>query len=106
MSGLGQRDVDAYLSLFSVDSVFSDGTEEISGRPSWAEVVRRNCERFSPVSWDIHEIAVDGSKIQAEWTATIVPTGMASSVSTRGMSITETRDGLFVSHREYRWSPQ
>jgi hypothetical protein len=97
------KDVDTYLSLFADDFVYSDGVEHCSGRASWEEVVRRNYERFSPVSWEIHEMAVDGSNILAEWTATIVPTGMEASVSARGMSISETRNGLFTSHREYLW---
>jgi hypothetical protein len=98
-----RKDVDSYLNLFTDDFVYSDGVEQISGRASWEEVVRRNYERFSPVDWEIHEMAVNGSNILAEWTATIVPTGMEASVSTRGMSITETREGLFASHREYLW---
>ena len=97
------KDIDSYLSLFTDDFYYSDGVEQRSGRASWEEVVRRNYERFSPVSWEIHELAVNGSNMLAEWTATIVPTGMDASMSARGMSISDTRDGLFASHREYLW---
>ena len=101
-----RKDVDSYLSPFTDDFAYSDGVEQGSGRASWEEIVRRNYERSTPVDWEIHEMAVNGSNILAEWTATIVPTGMDASVSTTGMSITETRDDLLrrtasISSAEY-----
>jgi limonene-1,2-epoxide hydrolase len=99
---LGQ-DLDTYLSLFSEDFFFSNGVEESRGRTSWEQMVRRNYERFAPMDWEIHQMAVDGASILAEWTATIEPAGTDARVSVRGMSISETRDGVFTSHREYLW---
>jgi hypothetical protein len=98
-----RQDLDAYLKLFSEDFVFTDGAEEGRGRESWGEVNRSSYERYSPVSWEIHELAVHGSNILAEWTVTIAPRGADNHVALRGMSISETQDGLLTSNREYRW---
>ena len=98
-----RQDLDAYLSLFSDDFVFSDGTGQSHGRASWEELNRRNAERVLPVSWEFHELAVHGSNILAEWTLTLEPRGTGTRVSLKAMSISETRDGLFAANREYRW---
>jgi len=98
-----QQDVDTYLSLFSEDFVSSDGVEQISGLSEWAEVVRRSDERASPIGWEFHAVAVDGSKILAEYTFTVEPKGTGVQRSVHGMSISEVRDGVFTSHRDYRW---
>jgi hypothetical protein len=98
-----QNDLDTYLNLFSDDFAFSDGVEETRGRAAWEDVIRRNDERSSPVSWEFHSIAVDGSKILAEWTVTIEPKGSGTKVALKAMSISEAKDGRFTSHHEYRW---
>jgi len=98
-----QQDVDAYLSLFSEDFVSSDGVEQINGRAAWEEVVRRSDERASPISWEFHAVGVDGSKILAEYTFTVEPKGTGVRRSVHGMSISEVRDGVFTSHRDFRW---
>jgi hypothetical protein len=98
-----QRDVDAYVSLFSEDFVSADGSHQTSGRTEWAEVVRQSDERAIPIDWEFHAIAVHGSNILAEYTVTMEPKGTGVRRSVRGMSISEVRGGTFVSHRDYRW---
>jgi SnoaL-like domain len=98
-----QQDVDTYLSLFSEDFVSADGVEEINGRAAWEEVVRRSDERASPISWEFQVVAVDSSYILAEYTFTVEPKGTGVTRSVHGMSISEARDGVFTSHRDYRW---
>jgi hypothetical protein len=98
-----QSDVDTYLSLFSEDFVSSDGVEQINGRPAWEDIVRRSDELASPISWEFHTVAVHGSNILAEYTFTVEPKGTGVQRSVHGMSISEVRDGVFTSHRDYRW---
>src|SRR5258708_4217264 len=95
-------DVDAYLGMFAEDLVMHvPGREPILGHAAYAELVRRSLEFVRPVGFEVHEIAVAGSKILAEWTQTHEVRADGRRMSYRGMSICELQDGLIRWWREY-----
>jgi limonene-1,2-epoxide hydrolase len=82
-----------------------DGHEELRGRAAFADMIRRNYERFRPVSWDFHEIVSHGSKVLAEWTVAMEDKASGTIWSVKGMSICEVREGVLSWWREYRSPP-
>ena len=97
------QDLDSYLSLFDEDFVFlAGGVEQSRGRTALADAVRRNYELFDPISWEFHEIAVNGQNILAEWTVTLEEKVTGAQRSMNAMFICEIRDGLCTCVREYR----
>lgn len=98
-----RQDLDTYLGLFADDFTFhADGVEQSRGRAALEESVRRNYERFRPISWEFHEIAVHGSNVLTEWTVTMEVIKTGARWSLRAMGICEIRDGLTIWAREYR----
>jgi ketosteroid isomerase-like protein len=98
------QDLDTYLSLFAEDFVFyADGQEQTRGRAALEDTVRRNYERFDPVSWEFYEKACHGQNVLAEWTVTLKERATGSVRSLRAMFICEIRGGLTTWVREYRW---
>jgi limonene-1,2-epoxide hydrolase len=97
------EDLDTYLALTAEDyTVEANGAVDVHNRTELEQQVRRNYERFRPVAWDYHEIAVHGSKVLAEWTVTMESRTNASRWSLRAMSVGEIRDGRLLWWREYR----
>ncbi len=97
------EDLETYLGLTAEDYVVEvDGKEDVRGRAALETMVKRNYERFRPVAWDFHEIAVHDSKVLAEWTVTLESRATGDRFSLRAMSIGEIRDGVLVWWREYR----
>lgn len=98
------QDLEAYLSLTAEDYLFeADGKEQLRGRVAMEDMVRRNYERFRPISWEFHEIAVHRSNVLAEWTVTLEARANGARWSFPAMSICEIRDGAIAWWREYRW---
>ena len=96
-------DLETYLGLTAEDyTVEANGAVDVRGRAELEQQVRRNYERFRPVAWDYHEIAVDGSRVLAEWTVTMEARGDGHRWSLRAMSVGEIRDGRLQWWREYR----
>ena len=98
-----REDLETYLALTAEDYVVEvDGNEDMRGRSVLEEVVRRNYERFRPIAWDFHEIAGDGSRVFAEWTATLEARDTGVRWSYKAMSVCEVRDGVLCWWHEYR----
>jgi len=96
-------DLETYLGLTAEDYVLEvDGHEELRGRAALEDMIRRNYERFRPVSWDFHEIVSHGSKVLAEWTVAMEEKATGIRWSVMGMSICEVRDSVLTWWREYR----
>jgi limonene-1,2-epoxide hydrolase len=97
------EDLDTYLSLTADDyTIEADGIEQNRGRASLEQTVRRNYEKYRPISWEFHEMAVDGTKVLAEWTVTMEARSTGSRWSLKAMSICEVRNGQLAWWREYR----
>ena len=97
------EDVPTYLSMFAHEFAFYvNGVERIKGRLALENAVLRSYLRFQPISWELHEIAVHGPNVLAEWTVAMRArtTGVQRSIA--AMSICEVRDGLTTWQREYR----
>src|SRR5258706_6581433 len=96
------EDMDAYLGMFAEDVVFKGPTAEpLHGHAAYAELVRRSLEFVRPVTFEVHEIAVHGSRVLAEWTQAHALRADGRQMSYRGMSVCEVRDGLITWWREY-----
>lgn len=97
------QDLDRYLGLFAADFVFeAGGVEQTRGRAALENAVRHNYERFNPVSWEFHEIAVHGQNVLAEWTVTLEERATGTRRSMKAMFICEIQDGITTWVREYR----
>jgi limonene-1,2-epoxide hydrolase len=96
-------DVETYLGLTAEDYVVEvGGNVDMSGRSDLEQAVRRNYQRFQPIAWDFHEIAADGSKVFAEWTATLEARDTGVRWSYKAMSVCEVRSGVLSWWHEYR----
>jgi limonene-1,2-epoxide hydrolase len=100
------EDLETYLGLTAEDYVLEvNGQEELRGRVAFEDMIRRNYERFLPVSWDFHEIVSHGSHVLAEWTVTMEEKATGVRWSVMGMSVCEVRNGVLAWWREYRSPP-
>ena len=96
------EDVEGYLALFHDDLVIDvPGRPTMRGIDAYAELVRRSNEYVKPVSFDFHEIAVDGATVLSEWTITIERRDGGRRITYDGMSRCEIRDDVITSWREY-----
>jgi limonene-1,2-epoxide hydrolase len=97
------EDLETYLGLTGEDYVLEvNGHEELRGRVAFENMIRRNYERFLPVSWDFHEIVSHDPHVLAEWTVTMEEKRSGARWSVMGMSICEVRNGVLTWWREYR----
>ena len=97
------EDLESYVRLIAEDYVLEvNGHEELRGRDAFEDLIRRNYERFLPVSWDFHEIVSHDSHVLAEWTVTMEERETGIRLSVMGMSICEVRNGVLTWWREYR----
>jgi limonene-1,2-epoxide hydrolase len=97
------EDLETYLGLTAEDyTVEASGAVDVRGRAELEAQVRRNYQRFRPVAWEYHEIAVHGSNVLAEWTVTMESRSDGNRWSLHAMSIGEIRDGRLLWWREYR----
>jgi limonene-1,2-epoxide hydrolase len=95
------EDLETYLGLTAEDYVLEvNGHEELHGRVAFENMIRRNYERFLPVSWDFHEIVSHGRHVLAEWTVTMEEKVSRARWSVVGMSICEVRNGVLTWRRE------
>ena len=96
------EDLDAYMDMFAEDLLMQTPMgEPVRGRAAYRELVRRSLRHVRPLSFEVHEIAVHGSMVLAEWTQTHELRANRRRLRYRGMSICEMRDGLIRSWREY-----
>jgi limonene-1,2-epoxide hydrolase len=97
------EDLQTYLGLTAEDyTVEANGAVDVRSRAELEQQVRRNYERFRPVDWKYHEIAVHGSKVLAEWTVTMESRTNGNRWSLHAMSVGEIQDGRLLWWREYR----
>ena len=96
------EDLDTYLGMFNENIVFQGPAgEPTHGKAAFAALVRRSAQMVRPASWEFHEIAVNGSRVLAEWTIAIESRSDGSRYTWSGMSVCELRDGLITWWREY-----
>jgi limonene-1,2-epoxide hydrolase len=97
-----REDIDAYLSYFSPDVRFQGPAGgPVVGVEAYGALVRSSVERVRPVSFEYHDIAVDGANVLAEWTQSVEVRSVPRVLVWRGMSICELRHGRIVWWREY-----
>jgi uncharacterized protein (TIGR02246 family) len=96
------EDMDTYLALFADDLVLETPMgPPVEGHAAYEKMVRGSQRAIRPVSFEFHEIAVDGPKVLAEWTITLAVRADGRELTYRGMSVGELRDGQIVTWREY-----
>jgi uncharacterized protein (TIGR02246 family) len=97
-----REDVQGYLDLFADDVVLqTPARPPVHGRAAYERLVRASLDHVRPVSFDFHHLAVHGDTVLAEWTIGLEVRADGRSISYRGMSVCELRDGLIQSWREY-----
>lgn len=97
------EDVETYLGLFAEDFVFdANGVEQSHGWTTFANDIRKNHERFRPIAWNFHDIAVSGSHVLSEYSLTVEDRRSGKRLSLEAMQVCEIREGLTMWIREYR----
>jgi len=96
------KDFETYMNLFHPDLVFQGPSGEPSnGRNAYADLVLRSYDAIEPISFEIKEIAVHGSRVLAEAEISLRFKANGQLVSYPLMSICEIREGLITWWREY-----
>jgi limonene-1,2-epoxide hydrolase len=97
-----REDADAYLALFADDVILqTPGREPVAGLEAYGRLVRASLAHVRPVSFDFHQLAVDGDVVLAEWTIALELRADRRPISYRGMSVCEIADGRIRTWREY-----
>ncbi|HSO96019.1 MAG TPA: nuclear transport factor 2 family protein [Acidimicrobiia bacterium] len=99
------EDVDAYLDCWVDDLVLETPGRVVLGRAGYEQMVRGSFGWAAPRSFVVHHLAVDGVVVMADWTITVERRDNGESVTWRGMSVCELRDGRIVWWREYYEDP-
>jgi ketosteroid isomerase-like protein len=100
------EDQDAYLACWDEDMTFASPVhaEPIRGRTAYAALVRASAGAVRPVAFDVHQLAVAGDTVLAEWSITVEHRASGRPVRWDGMSVADYRAGLITRWREY-WNP-
>lgn len=100
------EDFDAYMACWADDMTFASPVhaEPIRGRAAYAQLVRASAGTVRPLRFDVHQLAVSGDTVLAEWTITVEHRATARTVGWDGMSVADYQHGLITRWREY-WNP-
>jgi uncharacterized protein (TIGR02246 family) len=98
-------DVDAYLSCWHHDLELTlPGGRVVRGLDAYRRMVEQSFAWATPVSFDVHALAVDGDRVLSDWTIRARRTDDDVVVEWRGLSICELRDGRITWWREHHLS--
>ena len=98
-------DIDAYLDCWHDDMVLTlPGGRTVEGIDAYRRMLEQSFAWATPVSFDVHALAVDGDNVLADWT---IRARRADDVEVewRGLSICELRDGRITWWREHHLAP-
>lgn len=102
-----QRDVDALLACFTDDATYADLLlGEVAGRQALRALFERMMHETAEVDWGLDRVVPADTVEMAEWTFRIVigeavPRSAGRTMSLRGVSVFELRDGRCRAYREY-----
>jgi steroid delta-isomerase-like uncharacterized protein len=102
-----QRDVDGLLGCFTDDATYADLLlGESAGRDALGDLFERMMREIAEIDWRFERVVVSEAVEMAEWTFRIVvsdavPRSAGQTVSVRGVSVFELRDGRCCAYREY-----
>lgn len=98
-------DVDAYLDCWVDDLVLETPGRVVRGRAEYERMVQGSFGWAAPRAFVVHHLGVDGDVVLADWTITVERRADGQTVTWRGMSACELRDGRIVWWREYYQDP-
>lgn len=102
-----QRNVDALLACFTEDATYADLLlGEVAGHKALGALFERMMHEIAEVDWNLERVVPSDTVEMAEWTFRIVvsdalPRNAGRTMSLRGMSVFEVRDGRCCAYREY-----
>jgi limonene-1,2-epoxide hydrolase len=99
-------DVDAYLACWHEDMVLTlPGGRVVRGIDSYRKMVEGSFAWATPVSFDVHALAVDDDRVLADWTIRAQRRDDGVVVEWSGLSICELHDGRITWWREHHLAP-
>lgn len=102
-----KQDVEGILACFTQDATYDDQLYgEVGGRDELRALFGRMMRETTEVEWRIDRVVASPTVEMAEWTFRLVvsdaiPRSAGRTVSMRGVSLFELRDGLCCAYREY-----
>ena len=101
------QDVDAYVDCWHHDMRIEMPTGTIEGVARYRKLVDASFALATPMSFDVHHLAVDpdASIVFADWTIRAYRRDDDVTVEWRGLSICELRDGRISWWREHHLAP-
>ena len=92
---LAQRRVEVEHARDTIEAAFNQYRRLLEGSFAWA----------TPVSFDVHALAVDGDLVLSDWTIRARRCDDGVEVEWRGLSVCELRDDRIVWWREHHLAP-
>ncbi len=100
------EDVDGYLACWHDDMELTlPGGRVISGIDQYRKLVEGSFAWATPVSFEVHALAVDGDQVLSDWTIRAQRREDDVVVEWRGLSICAIRDGRISWWREHHLAP-
>lgn len=106
-AAFNQRDVDELLACFTDDATYADLLlGESAGHDGLRALFERMMDEIAEVDWQFDRVVTSDTGEMAEWTFRIVvsdavPRSAGRSLSLRGVSVFDLRDGRCCAYREY-----
>ena len=95
-------DVDAYLECWHTDMALTlPGGRVVAGVDAYRRLLEASFAWATPVSFDVHALAVDGDLVLSDWTIRARRCDDGVEVEWRGLSVCELRDDRIVWWREH-----
>lgn len=108
VEAFNRRDVDALLACFTEDATYADLLlgETAVGQDGLRRLFERMMRESGEVEWVIERVVASDEAEMAEWRFLLVisdavPRSAGRTLSLRGMSVFELRDGRCRAYREY-----
>jgi steroid delta-isomerase-like uncharacterized protein len=108
VEAFNQRDVDGMLDCFTDDATYADLLlgETATGRDGLRTLFERMMSESGEVEWNIDRVVSAGDVEMSEWRFRLVlgdavPRSAGRTVSLRGVSVFQLRDGRCRAYREY-----
>jgi len=106
-AAFNQRDVGELLACFTDDATYADLLlGESAGQDGLRALFERMMDEIAEVDWQFDRVVTSDTSEMAEWTFRIVvsdavPRSAGRSLSLRGVSVFDLRDGRCCAYREY-----
>jgi len=99
-------DVDAYLECWHTHMALTlPGGRVVAGVDAYRRLLEASFAWATPVSFDVHALAVDGDLVLSDWTIRARRCDDGVEVEWRGLSVCELRDDRIVWWREHHLAP-